>query len=49
MQLPQAFSDNDKYFITKNDYEEYGPDILREHVCSNKFCPTPDVVLNEEV
>ena len=41
--------DQDKYFITKSDYEELGPDILREHFCSNKFIPTPDVVLTEEV
>jgi len=35
------FHDEDKYFITKFDYEEYGPDILREHFCSNKFTKTP--------
>ena len=46
----QEFANNDKYFITKNEYEEYGPDILKEHICSNKFIPTPsEVVLVEDI
>ena len=50
----QKFRDNDKYFVTKNDYEEYGPDLLREHFCSNVFIPSPassssETVLNDDI
>jgi len=44
----QDFQEEEKYFISKSDYEEYGPDILREHFCSNKYTPTPEPIVNAE-
>ena len=29
--------------ITKQDYEEKGGEYLKEHMCSNPYCPTPVV------
>jgi hypothetical protein len=29
--------ENNIYFTTKDEYDEYGPDYMKEHICSNNY------------
>lgn len=43
-------SDFSKYLTTKADYMEYGGEYFKEHLTSNRYCPTPaPIVLNEPI
>ena len=42
------FISEDKYFLTRKDYEEYGDEYLKEHVCSNVYTITPSAPTTQE-
>ena len=38
--------ENKNYFTTKAEYEEYGPDYMKEHCCSNNYNFMPNSNMN---
>jgi len=42
------FISEDKYFLSRKDYEEYGEEYLKEHMCSNVYTRTPSAPASQE-